>query len=202
MNRPEFSSVSRADTSISVPDPDTAKDGLTEEQLAELRLEPTKDQIAELNADIDAMYQNARNIDYGRIGFFKLTHTLRRSKPTASDWKSLMESMPSPMRPHIIRATKLLALHPQEGERIEGRISTMIGFSLRKEKNVVGSEPDDDIINAEERAWRLKELRELASNFLTECGEQDQKFSEELKMIILAEQRIGMNSQQIVQLDK
>lgn len=197
MHRPEHLSQP-ADTRISVPDADVANEGLTAHELAEVRVRPTEEQMKQLDAEIDAIFEEATAGAYASLAIFKVMHP----EPGASDLKSLMESMPSPMRPRIIRVAKLVALHPEEGERIQARISEMIGFSLVKEGGDPGCEPEDEIRRAANRTRRLAQLRVCAHTFLAECGEQDEEFSDELTKIVLAEQLIGNNSQQIAQIGK
>lgn len=181
-------------TSIPLPTAGTADSPYSYEGAA-LQAKATSEQMAQLDADIDACFDQLSLEVMATVGFFKLNCP----HPEPKDLKELLESMPAGIRPHVIKIAKLVALHPEEFERIQKRVCDKIGLSLEGTCDTE-KKSDDDVIH--ERKYRLHRARNQAGEFLRECGERDPAFDDELGKIMLAEFVLRSHTQQVAQVGK
>ncbi len=189
-HRPQETPTS-ADTAIPLT---AAADGLSSYEGAVRQAKVTHEQMAQLDADIDACFGQLSLEVMATVGLFKFNCP----NPAPKDLKGLLESMPASMRPHIIRIAKLVALHPEECERVQKRVCDKIGISLSS----CGQEHmhEDDV--QRERLRRIHRARQEAHEFLKECGIEDAGFKEELGKVMLAEMTLRMHTQQVAQVGK
>lgn len=193
LHRPRETTTS-VDTSVPLPAAGAADSSPYSYEGASLQAKATNEQMAQLDADIDACFDQLSLEVMATIGFFKFNCP----NPEPKDLKDLLDSMPASMRPHVIRIAKLVALHPEECERVQQRVCDKIGISL----STCGNETMDTDEAESERANRIKRARREAHEFLKQCGEEDADFDEELGKIILAEFVLRSHTQQVAQVGK
>ncbi len=187
------------DTSISLPSDGEVGNDTNSYETALRQARATREQKTQLDAEIDACF-NQLSIDVmATIGLFKFN----TPNPAPRDMKTLLASMPPCMRPRIIRIAKLVALHPEESERVQQRVSDRIGFTFVPEERPSCGNAELDRENAErERDYRLRRIRNEAADFLKECDERTANFDEELGKVMYAEVMLDSYRQQVAQTGK
>jgi len=198
MHRPRHISPI-VDTSITLASDGESADDKSPYETALRQTCPTGQQKAQLDTEIDACFDQLSMDVVATIGLFKFNHP----NPTPEDMKTLLGSLPTCMRPRIIRIAKLVALHPEESERVQERVSDRIGYSFESEKRESCGNPEVDRENARrERYYRLRHIRREAMELLKECDECPSDFEEELGKIMYAEIVLDGYRQQVAKVSK
>lgn len=187
------------DTNISLPSDSEASNDANSYETALRQARATSEQKEQLDAEIDACFDQLSIDVMATLGLFKFN----TPNPTPEDMKTLLASMPPCMRPRIIRIAKLVALHPEESERVQKRVCDRIGFSFDPEARPSCGNAELDQEHAErERDYRLRRIRNEAGQFLRECDESPTDFEEELAKIMYAEIMLDSYRQQVAQAGK
>ncbi|MBP9850573.1 MAG: hypothetical protein KBC47_02675 [Candidatus Peribacteraceae bacterium] len=199
MNRPEFTEI--VDTKISIPaTSDVLDSDISQRKRAALKIQVTVEQQAQLDDEIQACFSLATLGTYGTVTMFTVAHP----RPEAEDLKGLLDSVPENMRPHIIRIAKLVALHPAECDRVKEALLKKV-VKVPSDENMA---PKDQHLkvsfseNEEQKAWRLSNIRNVATSLLRLCKEHDDAFESELLAIGNAEFMLRNNSQELARVDK
>ncbi len=202
MHKPK--SLEIVDTKIALPrisEPD--EKNIDVHAWAAEKAQATAEQQAQLDSEIDACISLANPVALGRVTMFKLCHP----RPELQDLKELLDSMPAEMRLRIIRITKLVALHPEECDRVNVQEILLKKISKTDPKEGASTAGVNEPIavvseNKMAKAIRLHKIREEAQSFLLLCEEHDPAFKSELDAICEAESILSRHPHQLAQLNK